>query len=76
MSETSERYVIAVKRVMRSRAPADWIDQLLKIEDLSIVGKPGTSRILVEAAPAAIKTARTLLGKYCHVEPLTVHKPS
>jgi hypothetical protein len=76
MSETSERYVIAVKREMRSSVPADWMDQLLKIEELSIVGKPSLSRTMVEATPEAIEKAKTVLGKYCHFEPIIVHKLS
>jgi len=76
MYEKSKKYAIAVKREMRSCAPADWMDQLLTIEDLLIVGKASAAGTMVKATPEAIERAKALLGKYCHIEPLIVHKPS
>ena len=75
MSEKADKYVIAVKREKRSDAPADWVDQLKEISEVSIVGKPTTSRILAEASPQAIEKVKNLIGDFCHIEPLIIRKP-
>lgn len=75
MTDEIEKFVIAVKREMRSAAPSDWINQLLGIDGISPLGKPSASRIMVKSTPAAIEAAKSLLGKYCHIEPLKLRKP-
>ena len=75
MSSDSNRYVIAVKRAMRDQAPSDWVDRLQEIEGLRLVAEAQANRVLVEAHPNAIEAACTLLGDYCHVEPLIDHTP-
>lgn len=75
MNDTQKRFVIAVKREMRSAAPSDWVNQLLDIDGISPVGKPSASRIMVESTPTGIEAAKSLLGEYCHIEPLKLRKP-
>ncbi len=69
------RYVIAVKRDMRDRTPADWADRLRGIAGLRLLGDAGGNRVQVEADEQAIAEAKGLLSPYCHIEPLILHKP-
>ena len=74
MRDRTNRYVIAVKRGMQSKLPSEWTGQLQSIDGLSFVGEPKSYRVLVEASPKAIESARNLLGDSCHIEPLIEHK--
>jgi len=68
-----ERYVIALRRECRHRAPADWAATLDDVEGLVVHPSSNPNRIQVEASPAAIAQARRRLGELCHIESIIPH---
>ena len=69
-----DQYVIAVKREARDTAPKNWIDLLGAQEGVEVLGT-GTKRVQIRATTKAIETVRHLVGAYCHIEKMTLHRP-
>lgn len=71
----NKRYIIALKRECRDTAPSRWKEPLCSIARLAIVGDDDPTRVQVEASDEAIAAARQLLGDYCYIEPIIIHRP-
>ena len=69
-----DQYVIAVKREARDMVPHNWIGLLGAQEGVEVLGA-GTKRVQIRATAKAIETVRNLVGRYCHIEKMSPHKP-
>jgi hypothetical protein len=69
----TDRYVIAVKREERERAPDDLASALREVVGLSVEESSNPRRVQVEASPEAIEEARRRFGELCYIEPAIPH---
>lgn len=64
------KYVIAVRRGLRSQVGANWADSIKNVRGLVIVGDANPYRLRIEATERAIAIARRELEAFCHIEPV------
>jgi hypothetical protein len=70
----SRRFVLAVRREMRSHEPVDWQQQVSACPGATLVGLSG-GRAIADLEPAALATLQQQLGRWLHIEPLLEHGP-
>jgi hypothetical protein len=68
------KYIIAVKRDQRDKAPASLAEPLQDIEGLEICGDARRSRLMVEASAEAIEEVKQRLGEICYIELTIEHR--
>ncbi len=69
-----DQYVIAIKREARASAPKNWIEIISAVEGTELLGA-GPKRMQMRATPEAFKTVRELVGAFCYIEKMIIHKP-
>lgn len=70
----TDRYIVAVKREARKSVSANWVDRILQIDGVEIVGS-GSTRVQITATPEAIKILQGVLGEDFRIEPAITHRP-
>jgi len=70
----TDRYVIAVKREERERAPSDLAAALREVAGLSVEESSNPRRVQVEASPEAIEETRRRFGDLFHIELAIPHR--
>jgi hypothetical protein len=64
------KYVIAVRRGLRSEVGENWAAPLKDVSGLEIVGDANPYRLRIEATEQAIEIAKQKLALICHIEPI------
>ena len=65
------KYIVAVRRGLRSTVDSEWAQPLRDVQGLEIVGDSNPYRLRIEATEPAVQIARQKLGDVCHIEPVT-----
>jgi hypothetical protein len=68
-------YVVAVRRDQRGTAPRDWLEQLQRIDGVTLLGVTA-GRARIEADDQALRQLQSELGRYLHIEPVIRHRPT
>jgi hypothetical protein len=68
----TRRFVLAVRRDMRSHEPPDWQQQLSSCPGAHVIGLSG-GRAVADLDAAALATLQQQLGRWLHIEPVVEH---
>jgi len=69
------RYVLALKREARARAPADWQERIRAIEGVRAGGSASALRMQIEASEDALARIGEEFGELLRVEPVRRRTP-
>ena len=66
-------FILAIRRSMRDRAPANWRELVEAVPGVEIKGRSSTHRMYVDADPESLAEIQRTVGQYCIIEPVITH---